>query len=99
MDLQTCLKKLQYVGVLAFATVDGAGAPQVRNISAIHYEPDGLYFFTARGKDFCRELPRYKRPRRVIFAKVPRNPTGKIEKPVLRQIYCGGRLVEEQTRA
>ena len=25
---------------------------------------------------FCRELPRYKRPRRVIFAKVPRNPTG-----------------------
>ena len=56
MDLQTCLKKLQCVGVLAFATVDGAGAPQVRNISAIHYEPDGLYFFTARGKDFCREL-------------------------------------------
>lgn len=56
MDLQTCLKKLQYVGVLAFATVDGAGAPQVRNISAIHYEPDSLYFFTARGKDFCREL-------------------------------------------
>ena len=47
----------------------------------------------------CRELPRYKRPRRVIFAKVPRNPTGKIEKPVLRQIYCGGRLVEEQTKA
>jgi AMP-dependent synthetase/ligase len=35
----------------------------------------------------------------VIFAKVPRNPTGKIEKPVLRQIYCGGRLVEEQTKA
>ena len=50
-------------------------------------------------QDFCRELPRYKRPRRVIFAKVPRNPTGKIEKPVLRQIYCGGRLVEEQTKA
>ena len=50
-------------------------------------------------QDFCRELPRYKRPRRVIFAKVPRSPTGKIEKPVLRQIYCGGRLVEEQTKA
>lgn len=56
MDLQTCLKKLQYVGVLAFATVDGQGNPQVRNISAIHYEPDAIYFFTARGKDFCREL-------------------------------------------
>ena len=50
------LQKLQYVGVLAFATVDGRGAPQVRNISAIHYEPDAIYFFTARGKDFCRQL-------------------------------------------
>lgn len=56
MDAKTCLQKLQYVGVLAFATVDADGAPQVRNISAIHYEPDAIYFFTARGKDFCREL-------------------------------------------
>lgn len=56
MDAQTCLKKLEYVGVLAFATVDAEGAPQIRNISAIHYEPDAMYFFTARGKDFCREL-------------------------------------------
>ena len=60
---------------------------------------DGVSCTEAEIQDFCRELPRYKRPRRVIFAKVPRNPTGKIEKPVLRQIYCGGRLVEEQTRA
>ena len=56
MDAKTCLQKLQYVGVLAFATVDESGNPQVRNISAIHYEPDALYFFTARGKDFCKEL-------------------------------------------
>lgn len=56
MNAETCLKKLGYVGVLAFATVDSAGAPQVRNISAIHYEEDAVYFFTARGKDFCREL-------------------------------------------
>ena len=46
---------------------------------------------------FCKELPRYKRPRRIIFDKVPRNPTGKIEKPVLREKYCHGRLVEAQT--
>ena len=45
---------------------------------------------------FCKELPRYKRPRKVIFDKVPRNPTGKIEKPVLREKYCHGRLVEAQ---
>ena len=45
MDLETCLKKLQYIGVLAFATVDLEGAPQIRNISAIHYEKDAIYFF------------------------------------------------------
>ena len=45
---------------------------------------------------FCQELPRYKRPRRIIFDKVPRNPTGKIEKPALREKYCHGRLVEAQ---
>lgn len=56
MDIQTCLKKLEYVGVLSFATVDKQGTPQVRCISAIHYEPDALYFFTARGKAFCKEL-------------------------------------------
>lgn len=56
MNLETCLKKMELVGVLAFATVDGEGAPQIRNISAIHYEPQALYFFTARGKEFCREL-------------------------------------------
>lgn len=56
MDAQTCLKKLGYVGVLSFATTDIKGNPRVRSISAIHYEPDAVYFFTARGKDFCKEL-------------------------------------------
>ena len=46
---------------------------------------------------FCHELPRYKRPRKIIFADVPRNPTGKIEKPKLRKIYCGESLVKAQT--
>ena len=48
--------------------------------------------------EFCRELPRYKRPRRIIFADVPRNPTGKIEKPKLREIYCGESLVATQIK-
>ncbi len=56
MDAETCIKKLGYVGVLDFATVDEHGAPQVRNISAIHFEKDALYFFTARGKEFCKQL-------------------------------------------
>ena len=36
---------------------------------------------------FEQQLPRYKRPRRVIFDEVPRSPTGKIEKPKLRAKY------------
>lgn len=46
--------------------------------------------------EFCHELPRYKRPKKIIFAEVPRNPTGKIEKPKLRQIYCGESVVKRQ---
>lgn len=82
MDAQTCLQKLQYVGVLNFATVGLDGTPQVRCISAIHYEQNALYFFTARGKDFCRELlhdervqvlayTRYKEMIRVSAKAVP----------------------------
>ena len=48
--------------------------------------------------EFCLDLPRYKRPHKVIFADVPRNPTGKIEKPKLREIYCGESLVETQIK-
>ena len=39
--------------------------------------------------DFCKGLPRYKRPRKIIFGEVPRSPTGKIEKPKLRKTYTG----------
>lgn len=46
--------------------------------------------------DFCHDMPKYKRPRKIIFADVPRNPTGKIEKPKLRQMYCGTSVVAQQ---
>ena len=58
MDALTCLKKLGYVGVLDFATVDEDGTPQVRNISAIHFEGTDIYFLTARGKYFASQLKR-----------------------------------------
>ena len=69
MDLTTCLKKMELVGVLAFATVDSQGAPQIRNISAIHYEENALYFFTARGKNFCRELEEDGRVQILAYTK------------------------------
>lgn len=47
---------------------------------------------------FCINLPRYKRPHKIIFADIPRNPTGKIEKPKLRKIYCGESVVAAQNR-
>lgn len=47
--------------------------------------------------DFAQGLPRYKRPRRYIFDDVPRNPTGKIEKPRLREKYGVSGLVGQQT--
>ncbi len=47
---------------------------------------------------FCAPLPRYKRPRRIIFDEVPRNPTGKIEKPRLREKYHVANLVAAQTQ-
>ena len=50
-------------------------------------------------EEFCKALPRYKRPHKIIFADVPRNPTGKIEKPKLREIYCGESLVAAQIKS
>ncbi len=49
-------------------------------------------------REFCMPLPRYKRPRKIIFDKVPRNPTGKIEKPRLREKYGAAKLVAVQTQ-
>ena len=49
--------------------------------------------------NFCLELPRYKRPRKVIFAEVPRNATGKIEKPALRERYGATNLVAKENES
>ncbi len=46
--------------------------------------------------EFCKKLPRYKRPKKIIFAEVPRNATGKIEKPALRKKYGAEHLVARQ---
>ncbi len=48
---------------------------------------------------FCVDLPRYKRTRKIIFDTVLRNPTGKIDKPKLREKYCGDHLVEKQNQS
>ena len=65
--------------------------------TAIIETKDGMSCTEEEINEFCDGLPRYKRPKKIIFAAVPRNATGKIEKPRLREIYCGERLVEAQT--
>lgn len=64
--------------------------------AAIVQVKDGMELNEAELEEFCMDLPRYKRPHKFIFADVPRNPTGKIEKPLLRKIYCGESLVAQQ---
>ena len=57
-----------------------------------------MMFSEEEVNSFCQALPKYKRPRKIIFAEVPRNATGKIEKPKLREMYGATRLVEAQNR-
>jgi acyl-CoA synthetase (AMP-forming)/AMP-acid ligase II len=45
-----------------------------------------------------QNLPRYKRPKRFIFDSVPRNPTGKIQKPKLREKYGGSVSILDNVR-
>ncbi|MBQ8618304.1 MAG: acyl--CoA ligase [Clostridia bacterium] len=77
--------------------VIGLPHPRLGEIAAAIVEiKEGLTCTEEEINAFCEGMPRYKRPRRIIFDKIPRNPTGKIEKPVLRKKYCQGRLVEAQ---
>ncbi len=47
-------------------------------------------------EEFCLDLPRYNRPKEIIFADIPRNATGKIEKPKLRRLYGAEHLVAKE---
>ena len=79
--------------------VIGLPAQRLGEISAaiISLKP-GMICTEEEINEFCRKLPRYKRPRKIIFADVPRNATGKIEKPRLREMYGAAHLVDAQNR-
>ena len=47
--------------------------------------------------EFCMSLPRYKRPKKIVLAEIPRNATGKIQKNALRERYGATKLVEAAT--
>ncbi|WP_026651166.1 class I adenylate-forming enzyme family protein [Butyrivibrio proteoclasticus] len=79
------------------AAVIGLADPRLGEIAAaIIQVEEGQTMTEEEVEHFCVDLPRYKRPRKIIFADVIRNATGKIDKPKLREIYCGEHLVERQ---
>jgi acyl-CoA synthetase (AMP-forming)/AMP-acid ligase II len=82
------------------AAVIGLPDPRLGEIAAaIIQVKEGMEMTEDEVNHFCLDLPRYKRPRKIIFAPVIRNATGKIDKPKLREIYCGERLVERQNKS
>ena len=56
MNAQKCLQILRKIKDVSFATVDDKGQPQVRIIDIMLVENEKIYFCTARGKDFYRQL-------------------------------------------
>ncbi|NWF93342.1 MAG: AMP-binding protein [Syntrophaceae bacterium] len=77
--------------------------PSVKDVAAIGFPDErlgevvGVIIEVVPGKvlteeevsRYCEQLPKYKRPKKILFGEVPRNPTGKIEKPKLRKKYIG----------
>ena len=61
MNTNECLKILREIKDVSFATVDENGYPQVRIIDVMIVEDEKLYFCTARGKEFYKQLIRDKR--------------------------------------
>lgn len=79
--------------------VIGMPDPRLGEITAAIIEiKEGFTCTEEEIRQFCNKLPRYKRPVRVIFHDIPRNPTGKIEKPKLRQMYRVENLVAKENQ-
>ena len=65
--------------------------------AAIIQLKEGMTATVEEMDEFCMALPRYKRPKKIILADIPRNATGKIQKNALREQYGASRLVEAAT--
>lgn len=50
-------------------------------------------------QEFCMGMPRYKRPKKIFFEEIPRNPTGKIEKPKLRERHKADTLIADENNS
>lgn len=96
VQIEAFLRKHEAINDVAVIGLPDARLGEIA--AAIIQLKDGAECTEEQINDFCHALPRYKRPHKIIFAEVPRNPTGKIEKPKLRKIYCGESLVAAQIK-
>jgi Acyl-CoA synthetases (AMP-forming)/AMP-acid ligases II len=85
VQIEDFLHKMDAVKDVA---VIGLAEPRLGEIAAAIVEVKAGKTCTEEDiNNFCLSLPKYKRPKKIIFASVPRNATGKIEKPKLREKY------------
>ncbi|WP_343209503.1 4Fe-4S binding protein [Anaerolentibacter hominis] len=102
--IESCFGLLRDVKSVAFATVDQEGHPRVRVIDVMFIEPEKLYFVTARGKDFYKELTETKEAAVTgmneacctvrLWGKVRREDQSLLERvfaenPVMNEVYPG----------
>ena len=80
--------------LISVAVADGEFVGEEHEIIIEICLEEGMTLTEDEVNEFCLQLPRYKRPRKIIFAPVLRNATGKIEKPKLRKLYGQEHLVD-----
>ena len=94
VEIENYLRKYDKIKDVA---VIGFPDPRLGEIAGAIIEiKEGMTCTEDEINEFAQGMPRYKRPKKIIFAKVPRNPTGKIEKPLLRKMYSTTNLVAEE---
>lgn len=97
VQIENFLSKYEKIKDVAVIGIADARLGEIT--AAIIEVKDGMTCTEEEINEFCKELPRYKRPRKIIFEQVPRNATGKIEKPLLRKMHKSENLVAAENNA
>ena len=97
VQIENFLSKYEKIKDVAVIGIADARLGEIT--AAIIEVKDGMTCTEEEINEFCKELPRYKRPRKIIFEHVPRNATSKIEKPLLRRMYKSENLVAAENNA
>ena len=97
VQIENFLSKYEKIKDVAVIGIADARLGEIT--AAIIEVKDGMTCTEEEINEFCKELPRYKRPRKIIFEHVPRNATDKIEKPLLRKMHKSENLVAAENNA